>query len=920
MPLLSFLNPRGLRRILRFGFSSSKGNLRPQRNWQKLWGGAISLGVAALFIGGQAWLARPVDLPSLGKEYVQSLSFNPVGRWGNPEDGWFATPQEVEAALKTVGGITPRVRIYTVDHGLHVVPEIAERLGMKVTLGTWVDKKDPARTRREIEVAIDLAQRFPRTVDRLLIGNEAILSRDATPEELATLIREVRSRTGLPVSTGEPSGVWRANPTLAANVDYISAHILPSWVGESAKTALASAFQEFEDLQKMFPNKHIEIAEFGWPSGRFNFTQAVASPINQASLVRGFLHEAERRGITYNIIEAFDQPWKTSEGTVGQWWGIFDAYGRPKFSLVGPVSPDPVWLERALLGAIIGSTISLAWIATRQRRREIIATAVIGQFAGLGAAIALQGPLTQYWTWGILLSWALAVPMVLLLGLSSYERLRELIDCAIRYSRCRPIEREVSDAASLEADYGAEDPMVSIHVPACREKPEILAACLKSLAALRWGRYEVIVVINNTDDQALLSRTRALCEDLGPNFRCLYEPVLSGFKSGALNLARRHTSPAASHVAIVDADYVVDANWLSRAMPLFDTSRVAAVQFPQEHFPDPQRPIRNAMNDEYAGFFDGGMVQRALDNSLILHGTMVLLRRDLLDAIGGWDEHHICEDTELGLRLLIAGYEVRYLPERMGRGVLPDDMPGFRRQRDRWVYGGMRIAIAHAGDLLSFSGSRLSLVQKHHFLLGWSGWVGDAVALLAAVATILWAAFMVGFDRGEPPSEGLSFMIVGACLIGLAHSFLLHLTRVKRGFKAACRAALVGVSLQTVIGLAIFRGLFVPGQPFRVTPKGGAGQRLWVCLRDVRIEFCLFLAQCAAVAALLIYNRTSEVVAVYLMTFTIIIQAVPNFAAVLLALLDASQRPNRQHTVPQSDFQGSAISIPAPSSLSAGAS
>jgi hypothetical protein len=178
----------------------------------------------------------------------------------------------------------------------------------------------------------------------------------------------------------------------------------------------------------------------------------------------------------------------------------------------------------------------------------------------------------------------------------------------------------------------------------------------------------------------------------------------------------------------------------------------------------------------------------------------------------------------------------------------------------------------------------------------------------------------VSFDRGEPPSEGLSLMIVGACLIGLAHSFLLHLTRVKRGLKAACQAALLGISLQTVIGLAVFRGLFVPGQPFKVTPKGGDGQPLLATLRDVRIEFCLFLAQCAAVIALLIYNHLSEVIAVYLMIFTIIIQATPNFIAVLLALLDAWQRPNRQRKAPQLDFQEAAANIPPHNSVSAGVS
>ncbi len=63
------------------------------------------------------------------------------------------------------------------------------------------------------------------------------------------------------------------------------------------------------------------IAEFGWPSAGYNLNQAIPGRIEQALVIRDFVARAEAYGIDYNIIEAFDQPWKTIEGGVGSYWG-----------------------------------------------------------------------------------------------------------------------------------------------------------------------------------------------------------------------------------------------------------------------------------------------------------------------------------------------------------------------------------------------------------------------------------------------------------------------------------------------------------------------------------------------------------------------------------------------------------------------
>ena len=78
------------------------------------------------------------------------------------------------------------------------------------------------------------------------------------------------------------------------------------------------------------------------------------------------------------------------------------------------------------------------------------------------------------------------------------------------------------------------------------------------------------------------------------------------------------------------------------------------------------------MNGEYAGFFDIGMVQRNEYNAIIVHGTMCLIRRQALEAAGGWSSDTICEDTDLGLTLLELGWQAHYTNRRYGHGLLPD--------------------------------------------------------------------------------------------------------------------------------------------------------------------------------------------------------------------------------------------------------
>ena len=208
------------------------------------------------------------------------------------------------------------------------------------------------------------------------------------------------------------------------------------------------------------------------------------------------------------------------------------------------------------------------------------------------------------------------------------------------------------------------------------------------------------MVINNTPDPALWQPVEEHCRTLGERFKFIRADKLAGYKAGALRLALANTAADAEIIGVIDADYAVEAGWLKDLVPLFADPRVGLVQAPQDHRDGDRSLMHRAMNAEYAGFFDIGMVQRNEVNAIIVHGTMCLIRRAAIEAAGGWSSDTIVEDSDLGLTLLEQGWLTHYTNRRYGYGLLPDTFDAYRRQRHRWAFGGLQILRKHWRRLL----------------------------------------------------------------------------------------------------------------------------------------------------------------------------------------------------------------------------
>ena len=841
--------------------------------------GAVLLS-AAMAIGVWATAERPRPVVDYDGS-VAGMAFSPYHRGENGETGTPPTDREIRSDLELAANQADRIRTYSVKGTLADIPALADDLPLKITLGGWLVPSlagDTVEMNRLVATA-----NAHRNVDRVLVGNETLLRGDLTADQLIAEIKSVRARVHVPVSTAEPWHVWLAHPELAKSVDYITIHLLPYWEGLNVDDALRFTMEKLDAVQAAYPGKKIVIGEVGWPSNGVDVGAAVASRVNQARFMRGFFRIAEARGLDYFVMEAFDQPWKTSfEGRAAGYWGMMDLDRHAKWDMTGPVVENPNWTGWAFGGAIFAAVMSLLLLSRRPDIRttgKLTFGLLMQGFAGTLACL-LMSMAGTYLSFGAGIVWGVLAAfqglLLILLMADSFELAETIWG---RTWKRRPAILPCYDNAKL--------PKVSLHLPICNEPPEMVAQTLDALAQLDYPDFEVLVIDNNTMDPALWEPVAEHCARLGKRFRFFHLGRFPGYKAGALNFGLRQTAPDTKVIGVLDSDYIVNPDWLRCMVPHFAKPEVGFVQSPQDYRDNEGGFFKRLMFWEYAGFFKLGMVTRNERNAIIQHGTMTLVRREALEGVQGWAEWTICEDAELGLSLFRKGWEAVYSDRSFGRGVMPDDFAAFRKQRFRWAYGAMQIVRGNLPALLNPFNTELTLGQKYHFVTGWLPWVGDALGLAFLGLGLLWSALLIAFPyRIEFPVALFMLPSIGLFAFKIAQIFSLYAARVNCGWRDRAGAALAGLALSHGIGVAVWKGLIVKSAPFLRTPKMANAPALIQGLVMAREELILLCLSWAALAGVAITHHFATLEA-RLWCAVLLTQSLPYLASVIVSVVAA---------------------------------
>ena len=275
---------------------------------------------------------------------LASVSYSPLralaaSRQRRPADRR-ADPRRSEADRP----YTRAIRTYSSTGGVELVPPIAAEFGLKVTVGIWIDKNEAAQRAGNRRSAIALAKRYSN-VNAIVVGNETMLRADKTVDELiddhpageaaepgAGDHRRDLGRLAWRHVRCEPKRSKIARKLRARRSTSSPRTSCPTGKASPAKQAVDHTITTYDKLRRAHPGKRIVIAEFGWPSAGYNMHDAEPGRIEQAHGPARVRRARRRLGIDYNIIEAFDQPWKTIEGSVGAYWGTVRRLARRRSS------------------------------------------------------------------------------------------------------------------------------------------------------------------------------------------------------------------------------------------------------------------------------------------------------------------------------------------------------------------------------------------------------------------------------------------------------------------------------------------------------------------------------------------------------------------------------------------------------------
>jgi cellulose synthase/poly-beta-1,6-N-acetylglucosamine synthase-like glycosyltransferase len=232
----------------------------------------------------------------------------------------------------------------------------------------------------------------------------------------------------------------------------------------------------------------------------------------------------------------------------------------------------------------------------------------------------------------------------------------------------------------------------AVLLPARHEEAVIYGTIKRVWSAHYPSRLLEIVVVCHADDTGTIAEAQRAIRDSGSHrirVETFSAPPIN--KPHGLNVGFQRTSNQI--VTIFDAEDDIDPNIFNMVNTVMLKEGVGIVQAGVQlmNFSDHWFGIHNCL--EYFYWFKSGLHFFSKVGMIPLGGNTVFFRRDLLARVGGWDEHCLTEDAEIGLRLSVLGERIRviYDTQHVTREETPDSVEAFIRQRTRWHQGFLQV-------------------------------------------------------------------------------------------------------------------------------------------------------------------------------------------------------------------------------------
>jgi cellulose synthase/poly-beta-1,6-N-acetylglucosamine synthase-like glycosyltransferase len=289
----------------------------------------------------------------------------------------------------------------------------------------------------------------------------------------------------------------------------------------------------------------------------------------------------------------------------------------------------------------------------------------------------------------------------------------------------------------------AQLPHVTVQLPIYNER-YVIQRLLEAVTCLCYPKalLEIQVLDDSTDGTtAIISRLVKRYRQEGFDITLFHRRQRHGYKAGALQEGL--AAAKGTFIAIFDADFVPEPDFLMRTLPFFQDPAIAMVQARWGHINGDYSVLSRAQAFGLNGHF--WVEQAARDWSglfLNFNGSGGVWRRRAIDEAGGWQADTLTEDLDLSYRAQLQGWRLKFLPQVVCPAEVPVQMSAVKNQQHRWAKGSMQTARKLIPRILR---ANLPLFTKYQALCHLTNYLVYPLMLFVALTS----SFPLGFEAGS---------------------------------------------------------------------------------------------------------------------------------------------------------------------------
>ncbi len=265
----------------------------------------------------------------------------------------------------------------------------------------------------------------------------------------------------------------------------------------------------------------------------------------------------------------------------------------------------------------------------------------------------------------------------------------------LRKRKSRIVEQDERMKYYYSIDDESKFPIVVTQLPMYNEK-SVAIRVIDAVAAIEYpiSRHEIQILDDSNDETiGFVNDCVERHRKNGIQISVIRRSDRTGFKAGALQNGLNYTN--AEFVAIFDADFVPNPDFLKKAMAFFvDRPKIGLVQGRWTHLNKKASLITRGQAMGIDGHF---MIEQAARswNGLFMNfnGTAGVFRRTAIETSGGWQHDTLTEDMDLSYRMQLSGWETEYVPNLQVPAEIPEDINAFKNQQFRWAKGSIQTAM-----------------------------------------------------------------------------------------------------------------------------------------------------------------------------------------------------------------------------------